>query len=139
MEQLPVCSYSLYSLWIQFLLVLTVCISTTITTNNIHGVNTRQNTDLHLISVRLTAFKERAYLTGIRIFNNLPANVKQLANKIELFKSVLKRYLLLQSFYSLDVLSHLIVNVTVLLYIMLLYYCTDIMYLTCSISYGVNL
>jgi hypothetical protein len=58
--------------------------------------------DLHLISVRLTAFKEGAYFTGIRIFNHVPANVKELANKIELFKSVLKRYLLLQSCYSLD-------------------------------------
>jgi hypothetical protein len=40
--------------------------------------------------------------TGMRIFNHLPTNVKQLANKKELFKSALKRYLLLQSFYSLD-------------------------------------
>jgi hypothetical protein len=68
----------------------------------IHGVNTRQNMDLLLISVRLTAFKEGAYFTGIIIFNHLPTNVKQLAKKIELFKSALKRYLLFQSFYSLD-------------------------------------
>jgi hypothetical protein len=72
------------------------------TNQELHGINTKQNTDLHLISVRLTAFKEWAYFTGMRIFNHLPANVKQLANKIELFKSALKIYLLLQSFYSLD-------------------------------------
>jgi hypothetical protein len=74
------------------------------TNQEIHGVNTRQNTDLHLISVSLTsltALKEEACFTGMRIFNHLPANVKQLANKIELFKSALKRYLL-HSFYSLD-------------------------------------
>jgi hypothetical protein len=47
--------------------------------------------DLHLISVRLTAFKEGEYLTGMRIFNRLPTNTMQLANKIELFKSALKR------------------------------------------------
>jgi hypothetical protein len=56
------------------------------TNKEIHGVNTRQNTDLHLISVRLTAFKEGSYFTGMRIFNHLPANVKQLANKKELSK-----------------------------------------------------
>jgi hypothetical protein len=71
------------------------------THQEIHALNTRQNTDLHLISVRLTVFKEGAYFTGMRIFNHIPANVKQLANKIELFKSELKRCLLLQSFYSL--------------------------------------
>jgi hypothetical protein len=59
----------------------------------IHGVNTRQNTDLNLISVRLTALKKGGYFIGMRIFNNLPTNVKQIANKIELFKSALKRYL----------------------------------------------
>jgi hypothetical protein len=59
------------------------------TNQEMHGVNTRKNTDLHLIMVRLTAFKEGAYFTGMRIFN-LPTNVKQQANKIELFKSVLK-------------------------------------------------
>jgi hypothetical protein len=58
--------------------------------------------DHHLISVRLTALKEGAYFTGMRIFNHLPTNVKQIANKIELFKSTLKRYLPLQSFYSLN-------------------------------------
>jgi hypothetical protein len=60
------------------------------TNQEIHGVNTRQNTDLHLISVRLTAFKEGAYFTAIRIFNHPLTNIKRLTNKIELFKSALK-------------------------------------------------
>jgi hypothetical protein len=38
----------------------------------------------------------------MRIFNHLPANVKQLANEIELFKSEIKKSPLLKSFYSLD-------------------------------------
>jgi hypothetical protein len=32
-----------------------------ITNQEIHGVNTRQNTDIHLISVRLTAFEEGTF------------------------------------------------------------------------------
>jgi hypothetical protein len=47
-----------------------------ITNQEMHGVNTRQNTDLHLISVRLTAFKEGVYFTGMRIFNHLPEKYK---------------------------------------------------------------
>jgi hypothetical protein len=72
------------------------------TNQEIHGVNTRQITDLHLISIRLIAFKEGAYFTGMRIFNHLPTNVKTQANKIELLTSALKRYLILKSLYSLN-------------------------------------
>jgi hypothetical protein len=43
-----------------------------------------------------------AYFVGMRIFNHLPINIKRLSNKIELFKPALKKYLLLQSFYSLE-------------------------------------
>jgi hypothetical protein len=43
------------------------------------------NQEIH--GIRLTAFKEGAYFTGMKIFNHLSTNVKQQANKIELFKS----------------------------------------------------
>jgi hypothetical protein len=68
------------------------------TNQEIHGVNTRQNMELHLILVRLTAFEVRVYFTGMKVFNHLATNVKQQANKIKLFKSELKRYLLLHRF-----------------------------------------
>jgi hypothetical protein len=51
--------------------------------------------------VRLTAFKEGAYFMGVKIFNHL-TNIKILSNRIELFKPALKKYLLRQSFYSLE-------------------------------------
>jgi hypothetical protein len=65
-------------------------------------VNTRHNTDFHFATVRLTAFKEGAYFMGMKIFNHLPTNIKILWNRIELFKPALKKYLLRQSFYSLE-------------------------------------
>jgi hypothetical protein len=40
--------------------------------------------------VRLTAFKEGAYFIGMKIFNQLPTNIKILSNRIELFKPALK-------------------------------------------------
>jgi hypothetical protein len=84
--------------------VVPVCSSLIIYTTNqeIHGVNTRHNIDLHFTTARLTAFKEGAYFFGMKIFNHLHIHIKRLSNKIELFKPVLKRYLLLQSFYSLE-------------------------------------
>jgi hypothetical protein len=73
-----------------------------ITNQEIHGINIRYNTDLHFTTAKLTAFQRGAYFVGIKIFNHLPINIKRLSNKIELFKPALKRYFLLQSFYSLE-------------------------------------
>jgi hypothetical protein len=73
-----------------------------ITNQETRGVNTRHNTDFHFPTVRLAAFKDEAYFMGMKIFNHLPTNIKILLNKIELFKPVLKKYLLQQSFYSLE-------------------------------------
>jgi hypothetical protein len=47
---------------------------------------------IHLLEIeilRLTAFKEGAYFMGMKIFNHLPANIKILLNRIELFKPAL--------------------------------------------------
>jgi hypothetical protein len=73
-----------------------------ITNQETHGLNTRHNTEFRFPTVRLTAFKERAYFMGMKIFNHLLTNIKILSNKIELFKAILKKYLLRQSFYSLE-------------------------------------
>ena len=40
------------------------------------------------------------YYSAIQIFNNLPYNIKDLANEIVLFRNALKRVLLINSFYN---------------------------------------
>ena len=45
-------------------------------------------------------FQEGVYYSGIKIFNNLPHNIKDLANETKLFQSALKRFLLSDSFYN---------------------------------------
>ena len=40
------------------------------------------------------------YYSVIKIFNNLPHNIKDLANEIVLFQNALKRFLLINSFYT---------------------------------------
>jgi len=40
------------------------------------------------------------YYSAIKIFNNLPYNIKDLANEVILFQNALKRFLLINSFYN---------------------------------------
>ena len=45
-----------------------------------------------------TKFQKGVYYSGIKIFNNLPHNIKDLANETKLFRNALKRFLLSNSF-----------------------------------------
>jgi hypothetical protein len=65
-----------------------------------HSVHTRFKTILHLPIANLTKFQKGVYYSGNNIFNNLPHNIKDLANKIKLFWNALKRFLLSNSFYN---------------------------------------
>jgi hypothetical protein len=66
------------------------------------AIEKKKNTNLHFTTAKLTVFQRGAYFVEIKLFNHLPTNIKSLSNEIELFKPALKRFLLLQSFYSLD-------------------------------------
>jgi hypothetical protein len=50
----------------------------------------------------LSKYKKGVYYSGIKIFNNLPPNVKNLSHNINMFKRALKECLLSQSFYSVE-------------------------------------
>jgi hypothetical protein len=68
----------------------------------IHGISTRYNTNLHLPIANLTVFQKGAYFFGIKLFHHLPRSIKILSNEIKLFKPALKRFILLHSFYSIE-------------------------------------
>jgi hypothetical protein len=68
----------------------------------IHSFNTRYSTNLHLPTSNLTIFQRGTFCSGIRVFNHLPSSIKSLSNEVKLFKLALKRFLLSNSFYSLD-------------------------------------
>ena len=56
---------------------------------------------VHYLSIaNFTKFQRGVYYSGIRIFNNLPHNIKELANETKLFRNVLRRFLLHNSFYN---------------------------------------
>jgi hypothetical protein len=68
----------------------------------IHNINTRSNINLHPPMCNLTIFQKGAYFFGVQLFNHLPLKIKSLSNEVKLFKSALKRFLNLHSFYSME-------------------------------------
>ena len=62
--------------------------------------NKTGNVSINPPIANLTKFQKGVYYSGIKIFNNLPHGIKDLANEITLFRSALKRFLLLNSFYN---------------------------------------
>jgi len=72
------------------------------TNDQIHSVHTRFKTNLHPPTAHLTQFQKGVYFSAIKIFNNLPHDIKDLANKPMPFQNALKSYLLTNSFYNSD-------------------------------------
>jgi hypothetical protein len=70
--------------------------------SEVHTINTRHRSDLHPPSINVTKYQKGAYYSGIKIFNHLPQNIKDLSWNVKKFKLALKRFLLMGSFYSLD-------------------------------------
>jgi hypothetical protein len=70
--------------------------------SEIHGISTRYNSNLHLPSTTLTLFQKGTFYSGSRIFNHLPSNIKDLLYNEKQFKSVLKKYLLQNCFYTVE-------------------------------------
>jgi len=70
------------------------------TNNQIHSVHTRFKTNLHPPIANLTKFQKGVYYSEIKIFNNLPHDIKDLANEITSFRNALKKFLLTNSFYN---------------------------------------
>jgi hypothetical protein len=58
--------------------------------------------NLHLPQANLTIYKKGAYYSGIKIFNNLPLEIKNVADNQKKFKTALKIFLYTYSFYTLE-------------------------------------
>jgi hypothetical protein len=70
--------------------------------SDVHNFNTRYNHNLHIPTANLTLFQNRVWYSGIKIYNHLPATLKQRSYDIFKFKTALKRFLLTNSFYTLE-------------------------------------
>jgi hypothetical protein len=59
-------------------------------------------TNLHPPSSRLTKYQKGVQCARIRVFNHPSTSIESLANETKVFKKSLKRFLLDNSFYSMD-------------------------------------
>ena len=70
--------------------------------SEIHSINTRHRFDLFPPAAKLSKYQKGAYYSGIQIFNQLPQSIKCLSGSVKKFKTALKEFLLLGSFYTLN-------------------------------------
>ena len=62
-----------------------------LTNNENHNLDTRQRNNLYLPQANLTMYQKGAYYLGIKIFNNLPLEIKNVAGNPKKFKIALKK------------------------------------------------
>jgi hypothetical protein len=70
--------------------------------SQVHKINTRQIFYLYVSTANLTIYQKGGHYSGIKIYNHLPTAIKDLSDDKNKFKLMLKRYLLHNSFYSLE-------------------------------------
>jgi len=73
-----------------------------ISNSEVHSLNTRYRLDLYPPSIKLTKYIKGVHYSGIKIFNHLPQNIKNLSWNVKKFKLALNSFLLRGSFYTLD-------------------------------------
>jgi hypothetical protein len=67
-----------------------------------HGIFTRQTKNLHLPQANLTMYQKGVYYSGIRVFNGLQTDIKDISDSSVKFRTALKHFLYLHSFYTLE-------------------------------------
>jgi hypothetical protein len=73
-----------------------------LTNLNNYDIFTRQANNLHLPQANLTLYQKGVHYSGIKIFNSLSTEIKNISNKPKKFKRVLKQFLYQHCFYTLD-------------------------------------
>jgi hypothetical protein len=71
-----------------------------ISDKNCHGANTKQSDNLHLPQANLTVCKMDVYCSGVKIFNSLPLQVKEISHDPKKFKSRSNEFIYSYSFYT---------------------------------------
>jgi hypothetical protein len=55
-----------------------------------------------MAQANLSVYQKGAYYSGVKIFNKLPSNIKNVNGNITKFKTTLKKLLYANSFYTLE-------------------------------------
>jgi hypothetical protein len=70
--------------------------------SEVYDVDTRQHLKLHQPLSNLTKCQTGVYYLGIKVFSMLPSYMKQESNRPKRFKLILKKFLNINSFYSIE-------------------------------------
>ena len=70
--------------------------------SEIHNINTMTKSNLHRPISNLSAYQKGTYYSGIKVFNSLPSQIKDLSHNRNQFKRALKNFLYFHSLYTLD-------------------------------------
>jgi len=73
------------------------------TDNENHNLDTRQRNNLYLPQANLTIYQKGVYYSGIKFFNNLPLEIKNIADNQNKFKIALKNSCTLIHFTQLKI------------------------------------
>jgi hypothetical protein len=68
----------------------------------IHGFSTRYDNDFHLPSAKLKLLQKGVFYSGIKTYNRITKTIKELSHDVKQFRLVLKRFIISNSFYSLE-------------------------------------
>jgi hypothetical protein len=68
----------------------------------IHDINTRTKSNLHQALSHLSKYQKGTHCIGIKVFNNVPARIKDPSHSIRQLESALRAFLYSYSFYTLD-------------------------------------
>jgi len=75
---------------------------------------------MYIPTANLTILQKGIYYSVIKIYNHLPTAIKDLSDDKNKFKLALKRYLLYNSFHSLEEYFNTLFTIIVTLFILLL-------------------
>jgi hypothetical protein len=73
-----------------------------ITSMDSHNLETRQSNNLYTPQANLPVYQKGACCSGVKIFNKLSSNIKNVNSNITKFKTTLKRFLYANSLYTLE-------------------------------------
>jgi hypothetical protein len=70
--------------------------------SEIHNINTRHTSNLHLPRAHLNIYEKGVYYSGVKIFNSLPQDIKTHIDNPRTFNKAVKKFLSTNYFYSLN-------------------------------------
>ena len=73
-----------------------------LTNNETHKYGTQQHHNLHYPPANMKKYQTGVFHVGVKIYNSLPTFIKKESNNIKKFESLLRKFLLENSLYSLD-------------------------------------